>query len=136
MKIIREETLALYRGSGRCQLCGKACKARECHHVLARGMGGGRRLDVALNLLAVGSFPCCDCHALIHGGGRIERIMCLEAVAAREGTSWESVEEALHVLARLNGKNSQERLLEDVEGLADEEVKRLVLAALKEAKVV
>jgi hypothetical protein len=52
--IINDAVLALFRVPGYCDGCNRWCRERECHHVQAKGMGGGKTLDVAINILAVG----------------------------------------------------------------------------------
>ena len=62
MKIKDEKTLDLYRGPGFCEWCRNWCVRREPDHIECKGMGGGRRLDIHVNLLALGSsldlHPC------------------------------------------------------------------------------
>ena len=87
MKIVDEPLLDTFRTRGRCEVCGVFCAMREPHHVICKGMGGGRRLDVRENLLAVGSslpFPECGCHGLVHDG-KIKRSALLEILAKRDG---------------------------------------------------
>ena len=61
MLIESRETLDAFSGPGRCECCGRACE-RDPHHVfLKRGVGGGQRLDVPENIVAICRVPC---HAL------------------------------------------------------------------------
>ncbi len=69
------------------------------HHILRRGMGGGGRLDKALNLIAVCPGKC---HQEAQEGGQKARRRCLKIVAEREGI--ESGRQVLFALYRLQRK--------------------------------
>lgn len=101
MVIIDEALLARFREAGRCELCGKTCDEREPHHVFGRGFGGGTRLDIALNLLAVGSSKRfeCRCHHLAQALS-IPRRAQLCVIALREKTTPEFIENEIHRLRR------------------------------------
>jgi hypothetical protein len=100
--IVDEELLRMFRAPGRCELCGNWCDVREPHHVFARGLGGGARLDIPENLLALGSTPGwqCRCHRLCEDGF-IPRHAQLCVVALREGMEVEEVEAEIHRVRRL-----------------------------------
>lgn len=85
MTIIDEIFLATYRGPGACWICGKGCSRREPHHVIAKGMGGGRRLDIAINLVCVGSTldMQCECHGKADSAEGKE--LCLKVLGNRFG---------------------------------------------------
>ena len=102
MKVVCEKTLAVFREAGRCELCGRPCNRCYPHHVLCRGMGGGARLDVPLNLVAV----CEDCHGAIHAGG-ISQKKVIEAVAYRERTPEELILPALHAMVRITKEGKE-----------------------------
>lgn len=55
------------RDGGQCQRCGEAVELRDAqvHHVIGRGMGGGRRDDAIENLETL----CLACHMREHGQG-------------------------------------------------------------------
>lgn len=94
-------TLRRFAGPGRCELCSRFCKHRDAHHHFTRQMGGGRRMDVADNLVSVGRWPECTCHNLIGDGklpGGAERV--LELIARREG--WPSPEALAEYLTWLS----------------------------------
>lgn len=95
-----EKTLDLFRGPGKCELCGKVCKVREPHHIFCRGLGGGNRLDIACNLLALGSTKRfeCECHSRVDTKAGRER--CLQIVAKRERCEPSDVEAAVKFLQR------------------------------------
>jgi hypothetical protein len=86
MKILNPLLLAEYRIPGNCDFCGKLCRAREPAHVIAKGMGAGRQLDIPLNLLAAGSSRTfeCDCHRRQHDSGQPGRLEMLQIAADRE----------------------------------------------------
>lgn len=90
-----EPLLDQFRTAGRCEVCGLATPT-EPHHVFARGMGGGLRLDHVLNLLAV----CRGCHDRIHQG-KVRRAELLVLVGRRERMLPEDVEATLRTLRRV-----------------------------------
>lgn len=45
-----------------CEVCDTRSEPRHCHHIWARGMGGGGRLDVRINLIML----CKECHDKAH----------------------------------------------------------------------
>ena len=79
--IIKDELLlAEFRANTHCEFCKRWCPGElHPHHVFARGMGGGKRLDVRINLLSL----CWWCHADYHSG-RISRRELVALVAHRE----------------------------------------------------
>ena len=85
MTIVDENLLDEFRTPGPCEWCGKACERREPHHIFARGLGGGSRLDIRCNLIALGSGIHweCACHQAAHAG-RISRLQLLLVVGQRE----------------------------------------------------
>lgn len=94
MRVVSEETLALFRGD-RCEACGRTAR---CHaaHVYARGMGGGGRLDVPINLVSL----CPPCHDAHHHGRAPTRhdLVCL--VARRYGQLPDVIEARLFLMRR------------------------------------
>ena len=110
MKIEDEKLLATFRGPGRCELCGKGCKSREPHHVTAKGMGGGKRLDIRLNILSVGSTPAfeCECHTRIDTKAGQER--CWRIISEREGVPVETIREVCSFILNLDKDSSPERI--------------------------
>ena len=79
--IIKDELLlAEFRAKSHCELCKRWCPGElDAHHVFARGMGGGKRLDLRINLVSL----CRWCHQDYHSG-RISRHELLTLVAHRE----------------------------------------------------
>ena len=94
MIVISEAVLDQFRGTRRCELC---FVTRHCfpHHVWARGMGGGTRLDVDCNLIAV----CHGCHMDIHEG-IIGRGEVVGAVSRRMKISAAEIEQRVWDLRR------------------------------------
>ncbi len=100
MKIVDEDCLNEFRGIA-CCWCSK--RPSEAAHIMARGHGGGLRLDVRINIVPL----CRSCHAKHHGGGTPSKPDLIDIVAAREKMqAWEVLAE-LHRLQRLD-KNGKE----------------------------
>jgi len=99
MIVIDEPMLDLFRGPGRCEGCGKPCRRREPHHIKKRGLGGGSRLDIPINLIALGSAFDCACHIKAEAG-TLPKAKLLEIVAGREGRTPEQVELEIYRLLR------------------------------------
>jgi hypothetical protein len=95
MKIIDEELLTEFRTKRRCELCGRNGGCQP-HHLFSKGMGGARRFDIRINLIAV----CAWCHVLVHTG-EIERADLLLLVAKREKTTQDAIEREIYRLRRL-----------------------------------
>lgn len=102
VKIVSEATLDLFRTAGNCSWCGRYCQKREPHHLWPRGHGGGFRLDVRINLIALGSGSLfyCSCHGMVHSG-EIARHDLLVLVANREDTRQQDIEAVIPWLQRL-----------------------------------
>lgn len=86
MKVIDDCLLAEFRAKGRCEYCGKK-RPTDPHHLWCRGMGGGGRLDIKENLIAL----CRECHTDVHNGV-IHRSELVEMVAKRIGLFTEDIE--------------------------------------------
>jgi hypothetical protein len=113
MIVINELLLDEFRGPGRCFLCNKKCRIREPEHWYCRGSGGGARLDISINLLAVGSTRHyqCQCHTLVHQGN-ISKLTVLEVIAVREQLEPEFIQETIWHLLRLPKGTSREQLID------------------------
>jgi len=94
-----EAVLDLFRGPGQCELCGARCKRREPHHWRARGAGGGARLDIRENLIALGSAFDCACHVRAEAG-LINRQVLLFVIALREHSTPKRIEARIFKLLR------------------------------------
>lgn len=119
MKILNEKLLEEFRAPGRCEWCGKRCRVREPHHIYARGMGGAGRLDVRINLVALGSTLAfeCTCHTDHHAGERPLRDELLAVASAREGVLQRDAEAVIHYLVRLSRKDNDADRMRKAEGM-------------------
>lgn len=108
MYIENPSLLKEFRTPGKCELCGKWFKAREAHHLRAKGMGGNGELTVRINLVCVGSsirnnsgrnFPACKCHRLAQCG-KIPADVVLAIVAERETCKPEEITEVMDWMQR------------------------------------
>ena len=100
MRLDNPELLDEFRGPGSCHGCGQQCRNREAAHILAKGMGGGGRLDHRWNLLALGGPWECGCHRRQHNG-LISIHALWDAVAKREGVSVDEIKQELWRIRRL-----------------------------------
>jgi hypothetical protein len=107
MKIINEELLAFLRRPGSCDWCERAASVRQPHHLRCRGMGGGGRLDILINLAALHPL----CHQKVQGVRGYE-IRLLEKVAYREGTIPQEVVQVRNHLRRLPKETTDDELEE------------------------
>lgn len=82
-----------------CELCGSRGSI-HVHHVFARGMGGGGRLDVAINLISL----CWQCHRKVHDG-RIAKSRILRVIARRHGASMEEIEGRIRQMMAIHNKD-------------------------------
>lgn len=99
MRVKDENLLALFRGAGPCGWCNRWCRERHPHHLFGRGMGGAWRLDIRVNLIALGGPFDCNCHGQVHQG-HIQRCDLLAVVAAREGVQQADIEAEVYRLRR------------------------------------
>ena len=69
MKIINETLLKIFRSpmALTCDWCGRVGPVEACHRQ-ARGIGGGSRLDIRINILSMGTAFGCSCHRKQHDG--------------------------------------------------------------------
>lgn len=132
MRILNDDLLLEGRSPGKCELCRKHCRERAYHHVVARGLGSGRRLDLSINLLCLGMYPYCICHTLIDCKEGYQR--CLAALSKREKASTDAIERAIWFILRLPRDASPEQIEERI--LSDElavDVAELVTRSLRKA---
>lgn len=97
MQVIDELLLEEFRQAMVCERCRKAGPV-EAHHLWSRGIGGGGRLDVRLNIAAL----CRECHQGHHNGQRPLKCDLLALVAAREGCLQGDIEAEIWRLRRAN----------------------------------
>lgn len=84
MKVIDKAAMATPR-SPHCQYCRRLCHhPTERHHIIPRGMAGGKRMDVPENLIDLGGPWDCNCHTIAQAG-RFTHEELFEEVAKREG---------------------------------------------------
>jgi len=97
MTIIDENLLQYFRRKDRCELCGMPNQLGvDPHHIKPRGMGGGSRLDVVLNLIAL----CRACHIRAEAGTPTQ-LALWHLVADREGLrNGTMVQDAIRTLLR------------------------------------
>lgn len=95
MKVINQELLRQFARAGRCELCGSSCKHCHAHHLLARGMGGGGRVDIPENLLAL----CPPCHRKTHDG-HVKLEVLVKLVGERMGLAPDVVLERIWEIRR------------------------------------
>lgn len=93
MTIKDERLLDIFRAMP-CEHCGY--HTAEPHHVYAKGMGGGGRLDVRVNLVAL----CRVCHSQHHNGNSPTRAVLLGIVAQREKTTTDAIQDEIYRLRR------------------------------------
>lgn len=103
MTIIDKPLLRSMAMPGRCEWCGRHCKAREAHHLFCRGIGGGGRLDIRCNLVALGSSitMACTCHHDHHSIGDPSTDALLAVACQREGLLQGPVRELIDFLRRV-----------------------------------
>lgn len=111
--------LNYFRQAGDCELCYRWFARREPHHIFARGTGSHKRLDLPINLIALGSGPYggCGCHTWIHSDPSFspeEKLWrCLETVIRREGIVGYSEGDligVLHTFQRLPKETTDDEL--------------------------
>lgn len=92
---IRDEKLLSEFRRGPCEWC-HAPGATDPHHLFTRGMGGGGRLDIRLNLCRL----CHRCHMAHHYGSRPMTPDLLAIVASREVVLQNEIEVYIGLLRR------------------------------------
>jgi hypothetical protein len=112
-----------FSGPGLCSWCGKAVSSRDPHHVVARGIGGGKRLDVSVNIVSL----CTtfsgggNCHHMAHNGREITKSDLLAVIAAREECLQDEIEVVVWLLLRLPKDATDERVKRELSGWNDGE---------------
>lgn len=96
--------LKLFRQPGPCELCHRMCGRREPHHVRARGMAAGRRLDIRINLVALGPAFRCPCHTRYHTTGELQPEDFLTVIAARERQTVANIQAVTAMLLALDSR--------------------------------
>jgi hypothetical protein len=120
MRIVSEPLLDEFRHAPCCELCGAENKTgMDPHHLRSRGIGGGGRLDVRINIITA----CRDCHSLIPTS-KIGRERILQVVATREKTTPEIITAVMDSLAILP-KDATRSDIDHLE-ISDKTVDRMV----------
>ena len=114
MIVINEPLLAEL---GRAVVCGYCRRAMHCHvhHVWAKGLGGGHRLDVRVNLIPL----CVWCHRKHHDGNLARQDLIL-MVAQRENTTYQAIIDVIAWLKRLPKDATEERAMRELRHEAPE----------------
>lgn len=108
MKIVKPYLLAHFRAKAWCEWCGNP-GAVDPHHIFGRGLGGGTRLDIRINLIAL----CRICHNAYHSS-HIMRTDLLAKVAAREGMLQDDIVSEIYRLRRSPRNAAQEASVGEV----------------------
>ena len=95
MRVVDNDLLASVREQQRCEWCHRHGPV-DAAHVFARGMGGGSRLDIPENLVAL----CRRDHNEHHAGKSPTRRELLEVASRREGVSVEAITDLIYLLRR------------------------------------
>lgn len=126
MRIENEAVLDKFRSSSICEFClhpiGRGVRA-EPHHVRAKGLGSGHRLDVSLNIVAL----CMYDHRKFHDGN-IPRSALLQVVANRYFVEPDVIEEAINILIRLPKRCSTKRMRQELAHSCPEVVEMCAMA--------
>ena len=101
MRIVDDDLLAEFRFAACCESCGKRLERKaQPHHLWCRGAGGGSRLDIRCNLIALGDAFECDCHAKAQPHRDFNDSL-IAVVARREGLLPEDVGKLVNWLLRM-----------------------------------
>lgn len=120
MRIIHEPTLDRFRQPRTCEYCFKACSSPDPHHLSAKGMGGGGRIDLACNLISL----CRECHTSLHDGN-IDRAELLNVVARREKTTIDAIRTVIYLVRRLPKDAGPATIWQEIECLDNPIARRL-----------
>lgn len=129
MIIVNEATLQLFREAKCCELCGKPTPGgADVHHLIAKGSGGGRRMDVAINLIALDR----SCHQNLHAGAVAADLRRI--VAKREGVKRDDIQTVLWLLQRLPKDATTTTIEKEMKNFNETE-RALAIKTLKEAGI-
>lgn len=103
-----------FEARGRCEFCGDYALNLEVHHLWGRKLGGGSRLDVRPNLIALcrryEGLGGCHNRTELAGKDKLCRSDLLKIVARRENTTPRAIECVMGWLSRLDKDSSPERV--------------------------
>lgn len=124
MKLPNKNLMEELRRSSNCEACFYPTPfGADPHHVECRGFGGGSRMDVRINLIAL----CRFCH----DEAPKKKALMLKLIAQREGLSVEDIQAVVALLKRLPTDASQATLKREFKELtADQE--ELAIKTLEE----
>lgn len=95
---INDDLLAAFARQNKCEHCN--CQGPvEGHHIFSRGLGGGTRLDIPINLIAI----CRRCHDGYHNRRDPTQAALLRIAARREGVTYNVAVDLMFRLRRDNG---------------------------------
>lgn len=97
MIVKNQKLLDEHKQVGRCLWCNRYFSSLDPAHIFARGMGGGGRLDLRINVCSL----CRECHTFHHSGHEPTRESLLAMVAKREACLQDDVERVIHLYLRL-----------------------------------
>lgn len=95
MIIKDDDLLHAFRLQTRCEWCGQPTPGCDPHHLHARGLGGGSRLDIAINLIGL----CRRCHNDCHAGN-VTSSDLRAVIARREHTTQDAIQTEIWRLLR------------------------------------
>lgn len=107
MQVIDEKLLNEFREAGYCDWCKLFCQRREPHHLVTRGMGGGGRLDIRINIASL----CRECHQSHHDGNHPLTDDLRAIVAARENTTQAAIKAEILKIRRTAWRPTRRRKL-------------------------
>lgn len=89
MKIVNDALLKEFRRKTRCEFCGRYCpQGVDPHHIIKRGLGGGSRVDIPLNVIGLCRGFTKDGWVSCHqdaDDGKITKAQLFAVVGKREG---------------------------------------------------
>ncbi len=102
MKIINDSLTKSYREPGKCRFCKRSVKLLCGAHILAKGHGGGRQVDIPCNLVRLGFDPwSCKCHVWNHAGQSPTTEDLLKASAEDHNCSPFDIVDLVHLINRM-----------------------------------
>ena len=129
MKIINDAALDKFRGPGRCEFCRFHFSSRDPHHVESKGIGGGKHLDIASNLVSL----CRTCHST-KADTPEGKDRCIAIIANREKGSPSDIERVHRFILGLDKHASVDRIEEGLMGLPGP-AQRIARRELREAGI-
>lgn len=111
MIVKNEALLDEFRHAWHCEWCRMITpEGADPAHIFAKGLGGGSRLDIRINLVAL----CRECHVMSHAGHRPLQCDLLAVVAARHFCQQDDIQEVIWALKRIRKREEAESQLADM----------------------